>query len=110
MCIVANVTLKKMNVTYEYEVQASCLFHRLKNTSSQNSILSMSCNHGKGFGYDWFGCLEYTINTTDKDLGGLFKMHVEIRGGRLRKMSILFVTSEAEQQTEDRKTKARVQR
>lgn len=56
----------------------------------------MLCNYGKGFGYDWFGCLEYIINIIDKDFGGLFKMYVEIRGARLRKMFIFFVISEVE--------------
>ena len=32
----------------------------------------------KGLKYNWFGCLEYGIATTDKEVGGIVRIHVEI--------------------------------
>lgn len=74
----------------------------------------MLCCHGKVLGYDWFICLECRLNTTDKEVrwgvAGLVRMPVEIRGQGLWKMFTLSVTSKVEHQTENRRTKARVQR
>lgn len=69
--------------------------------------------HRKVLGYDWFVWLQCRHNTTDKEVGqgveGLVRMHVEIRGWGLWKMFTLSVTSKIEHQTEDGRTKARVQ-
>lgn len=54
------------------------LLQKLKTQVLRPQFNLMWCFHRKGLKCNWFGCLEYGIVTTDKEVGGTVKIHVEI--------------------------------
>ena len=104
---VADKTVKKVNVAWGSSLM---LLQKLKTQVLRPQFNLMWCFHRKGLKYNCFGCLEYGIITTDKEVGGIVRIPVEIWGWGLRNMLVLSVTSEAEHQTKDRRPNIRVQR